>query len=154
MMKARLFAFTGVAAALLCAATLFAGEVKLDGIKCLMNPKANAKAATAVDYKKGKVYFCCKNCAGAFAKAKEKKAVEANAQLVATGQYKQEKCPFSGGKLNADQFVKINGTKVGFCCGNCKGKAAKAEGKKQAELVFNDKAFEKAFVVAKKSDKK
>ena len=55
---------------LLCAAsvavlamTVFAAEeVKLDGIKCVMNPKAAAKAASSVDYKGGKVYFCCDNC--------------------------------------------------------------------------------------------
>lgn len=153
-MKTRLFAFTGVALALLFTATLFAGEVKLDDIKCVMNGKAKAKAATAVDYKKGQVYFCCNNCAAAFKKNKEKKATSANQQLVATGQYEQAKCPFSGGKLNKDKYVKVNGVKVAFCCGNCQAKAKKAEGEKQTELVFNDKAFEKGFVVAKKEKKK
>jgi hypothetical protein len=59
----------GLAAmALLTAVTVYAAdEIKLDGIKCFVNPKAAAKAANSVDYKDGKVFFCCMNCPKAFA---------------------------------------------------------------------------------------
>jgi len=137
--------FTGVMAA---------EEVKLDGIKCIMNPKAAAKADKSVDYKDGKVYFCCDNCPKGFAKDQagdKKMSAKANAQLVATGQAKQAKCPLSGGDLNKDTEITVAGAKVQFCCNNCKGKVEKATGDEQTDLVFSDKAFEKAgFKVEKK----
>lgn len=131
------------------AAAITAADVKLDDVKCIMNPKAAAKAATGVEFKEGKVFFCCNNCASKFKGDKEKFATKANHQLVATGQYTQGKCPLSGGKLNAKQTVKVGGVNVQFCCGNCKGKVAGAKGDAQAEIVFGDKAFEKGFAVAK-----
>jgi hypothetical protein len=57
-MKARLFAALGVVALLV--ATVMAEdkkEVKLDGIKCPLSGKAATE--NSVDYKGGKVYFCC-----------------------------------------------------------------------------------------------
>ena len=45
------------------AAAITAADVKLDDVKCIMNPKAAAKAATGVEFKEGKVFFCCNNCA-------------------------------------------------------------------------------------------
>jgi hypothetical protein len=54
----------------------------------------------------------------------------------------------TGKDLNEEQTVEVGGVKVTFCCGNCKGKVAKAEEEMQIELCFSDKAFEKAFVVA------
>jgi hypothetical protein len=76
--------------------------------------------------------------------------VKANQQLVATGQATQGKCPLSGGKLNPDASVEVGGVKVTFCCNDCKGKVADAKGDAQAELVFSDTAFAKAFEVKKK----
>src|SRR5437764_5009736 len=80
-MKARLFAALGMAALLV--ATVMAEdkkEVKLDGIKCPVSGKA--ATANSVDYKGGKVYFCCENCPKAFSKDSTKFATKANAQLV------------------------------------------------------------------------
>ena len=125
-------------------------DVKLDSIKCLLNPKGAAKAETAVDYKGGKVYFCCNNCAGKFKAEPAKYAEKANLQLVATKQAKQEKCPFSGAPCKPEHKVTVGGVDVCFCCPNCQGKVAKAEGEEQMKLIFNDKAFEKAFKMAKK----
>ena len=102
------------------------------------------------EYKNGKVYFCCGNCPGAFAKDTAKYATKANQQLVATGQATQVKCPLSGTKLNPDTTVTVGDVKVQFCCNNCKGKVSEAKGDAQAELVFSDKAFEKGFEVKKK----
>ena len=141
--------FTAVASIAVLAVTLYAAEeIKLDGIKCVMNPKANAKAAKSVDYKGGKVFFCCDNCPKGFAKkldAGDKVvAAKGNAQLVATKQAKQSKCPVSGAPCKADQSIKVAGAAIHFCCPNCKGKLAKMEGDDQLLAAFGDAAFKKA----------
>ena len=119
-----------------------------------MNAKAGAKAGTEVDYKGGKVFFCCMNCPKAFAKDTEKFSTKANAQLVQTKQAKQVKCPISGEDFKEDQTTKVGEVTVAFCCNNCKGKVDKASGDEQLDLVFSNKAFEKAYKVGDKSDKK
>jgi YHS domain-containing protein len=123
-------------------------EIKLEGIKCLLKPDSPAKASVSADYKGGKVFFCCAGCCAKF--DAEKNAVAANRQLVATKQYKQVKCPLSGSACNAEQKVSIDGVDVCFCCAGCKSKVEKAEGAARAELVFNNKVFEKAYEPAKK----
>ncbi len=141
-----------LAVLLVAGATVVAGDVDLEGVKCVVAPK-NATAGKSADYKKGKVYFCCGGCAGKFAADSKKYAVKANHQLVATKQYEQKKCPFSGGDLNADTAVKVAGTKVAFCCNNCKGKVvAEKDEAKQLKMVFADKAFAKAFKKKKSDD--
>lgn len=150
-------AFCVAAVCSLFLATAYAAEeVKLDGIKCIVAADKPAKADKSVDYKDGKVYFCCGGCPMKFAadmKDAKKFASKANAQLVATGQAKQAKCPFSGQDLNKDTELTVAGAKVQFCCNMCKGKVEKAKPEDQLEMVFSDKAYEKAgFKVAK--DKK
>ena len=133
--------------AVLCVAgvTVVAGDVDLEGVKCVVAPKA-ASLDKSADYKDGKVYFCCGNCAGKFAADKEKFAVSANHQLVATKQYEQKACPFSGGELNPETAVSVAGAKVCFCCNNCKGKVeGAADDEAKVKMVFADKAFEKGF---------
>jgi YHS domain-containing protein len=133
------------------AATVYAAdEVKLEGVKCVVNARAAAKAANAVDYKGGKVYFCCMMCPKAFTADTAKFASKGNHQLVATGQAKQEKCPFSGQAVNPDTQIKVEGAEVAFCCDMCKGKAEASDEK--IELIFNDAAFAKGFKVEKKSE--
>lgn len=122
----------------------YAADVKLDGVKCIVNGKAAAKAEKSADYKGGKVYFCCDNCPKAFAKDEKKYSTKANAQLVATGQAKQHKCPISGQDVNKEKELTIAGAKVNFCCDNCKGKVEKATGDDQLDMVFRDDAFKKA----------
>lgn len=148
-----------VAVALLASTMFFAptvadddkdAKVDFKNVKCVVNPKAGAKETNAADYKGGKVYTCCGGCLAKFKKNPESFATAANQQLVVSKQFKQAKCPISGGKVNASKTVKVNGTEVGFCCGNCQGKVAGAEGKEQAELVFGEKAFKKGFVAVKK----
>jgi YHS domain-containing protein len=130
-----------------------ADELDLKDVKCVLNPKSAAKASTAVDYKGKKVFFCCKNCSGKFEKEPAKYAVAANAQLVKTKQAKQVKCPISGHDIDKDQKAKVDGIEVFFCCGNCQGKVAKAEGKEQMEIVFSDKSFKKGFEIVKAEKK-
>jgi YHS domain-containing protein len=150
-MKARLFAALGIVALLV--ATVIAEEkkeekVKLDGIKCPVSGKAATE--NSVDYKGGKVYFCCENCPKAFSADSKKFATKANAQLVATGQVKQAKCPLSGGKLNPETAITVGGAKVCFCCEMCQGKVKAAKGDEQLTMVFGDAAFEKAGFAAPK----
>jgi YHS domain-containing protein len=146
LMKRGLFALCSL---VLAVAVVGAEEAAKFTEKCVVSG-APAKMDKFAEYKGGKVYFCCENCPKAFAKDTAKFATKANEQLVSTGQAKQEKCPLSGGKLNPDAKVKVDGIEVGFCCNMCKGKVEKAEGDAQRELVFSDEAFAKGFVVPKK----
>ncbi len=116
--------------------------------KCPISGKAINKDASA-EYKGGKIYFCCPNCAAMFKKDSTKYTAKANEQLVITKQATQKACPFSGEKVDPDTAVKVDGISVCFCCNNCKGKVAGAKPDKQRELVFNDKAFEKGFKMKK-----
>ncbi len=110
--------------------------------------RTSAKAERSVDYKGGKVYFCCGNCPKKF--DAEKNAVAANHQLIATKQAKQDKCPVSGQPCKAEHKITVNGATVAFCCPNCKGKAEKATGDDQMTMLFSNAAFDKAgFKVAK-----
>jgi YHS domain-containing protein len=131
--------------------TAYAADVKLDGVKCIVAAKNAAKADKTRDYKGGKVFFCCDNCPKKFDEDTKAFATKANAQLVQTGQAKQAKCPISGQDLNSETEITVAGAKVQFCCNMCKGKVEKAEGDEKLDLVFSDKAFEKAgFKVEKK----
>jgi YHS domain-containing protein len=137
---------------LVAAATAFAADVDLEGVKCVVAPRA-AKMDKSAEYKDANVYFCCGNCQGKFTSAPKKFAVPANHQLVATKQYEQKACPFSGGDVNPATALKLSGAKVGFCCNNCKGKVEAAEDDKaKMKMVFNDKAFAKGFKKAEKKE--
>ena len=129
----------------------FAAEEKAKPFKatCPISGKPALEDKTA-DYKGAKVYFCCGNCPAAFTKETAKYSTKANHQLFATGQATQVKCPLSGGKLNPDATVEIGGTKVGFCCENCQGKAKEAKGDAQVDLAITDAAFAKGIEVNKK----
>ncbi len=125
----------------------------LEGLKCFMMPTKAVKADKFVDYKEGKVYFCCPGCVKKFGTEKDKFESKANHQLVATKQYKQEACPMSGGKLDDSTAIEVGGVKVAFCCNNCKDKAEKMEGDKQVDALFGKEAFEKAKFTKVKTDK-
>jgi len=154
------FSILLVAMAVMLSATLDAaddkGKKKRDPLakaKCPVSGKA-VKAEHAVAFKGAKAYFCCPNCPKAFEKDTAKFATKANHQLVLTRQARQVKCPLAGKAVNKEQSVKVAGVNVSFCCGNCKGKVAAAEGDAQLELAFSDAAFAKGFKVGKKSKKK
>ncbi|HEV3024764.1 MAG TPA: YHS domain-containing protein [Pirellulales bacterium] len=146
-MKRCLTAITAFAA--LLTVSVYAADVKLDGVKCPVSGKA-VKDDKTVDYKGAKVYFCCENCPKAFDKDKTKYATKANMQLVQTKQAKQEKCPIAGKDLNKDTATKVGDVEVSFCCNNCKGKVTKATDEEKLDLVFGEKAFEKGFKVTEK----
>ena len=139
--------------AALLAVVAFVGQtIAADGEAKAVCPVAGkpANPAQTVEYKGATISLCCGNCKAAFTKNPAKFAAKANLQLVATGQAKQVSCPFAGKPVNPDQSVTVAGTEVQFCCGNCKAKAAKAEGDDQIKLIFDDKAFDKGFKVTEK----
>lgn len=124
--------------------------VDLEGIKCVMNGDANAKATSTADYRDAKVYFCCDSCAAKFAEEVKKAgspiAVKANHQLVVTGQYVQKACPLTGKSVANDKTVEVGGAKVGLCCAGCLSKVnSKADLAAKAKLVFSNAAFKKGF---------
>ena len=143
----RRFSLLVAAFGLLLTSVIAADDVKLDGIKCIVQKDKAAKADKSADYKDGKVYFCCDGCPKAFAKdiKDEKKfATKANTQLVATEQAKQHKCPITGKDLDKATEITVAGAKVQFCCNNCKGSVEKLKGDEQADKVFGEDAFKKA----------
>jgi YHS domain-containing protein len=143
VMKARMMF---LAAAVLAVAVVSIGaeeKADLSKIKCPVSNRA-VNPEAAVDYKGGKAYFCCMNCPKAFADNTAKFAAKANAQLVATGQAAQAKCPISGRDLNDETAIEVAGAKVVFCCNNCKGRVERAEGDAKVELAFGEEAFKKA----------
>lgn len=148
-MKSKIFAAFLSIVALAAAGSLVAADsekVDLSKIKCVVSGKPINPEATA-DYKGGHVYFCCEGCPGAFTGNTKKFAAKANHQLVATKQAKQTGCPMSGKDVDPDTAIKVGGVAVAFCCGNCEKAAANKKGDEQVELIFSDKAFEKAFKV-------
>lgn len=125
--------------------------IDLKDVKCVVAPR-DAKADKSAEYKEGQVFFCCDGCKGKFAKDSKKFATGANRQLVATKQYEQKACPLSGGDINPEKTAEVAGVEVAFCCGDCQGKVAAAEGEEQVVLVFSEKAFEKAFKAVPEKD--
>jgi YHS domain-containing protein len=152
MMKSRLV-FGAVAAMLVAGGSVMAGDVDLEGVKCVLNPKGAAKATSSAEYKGATVYFCCDSCKAKFTEEPTKYAAAANAQLVATKQAKQVNCPLMGKPAKDAIAVTVAGVEVNLCCAGCKKKVEGKEGADQVELVFNDKAFQKGFEMAKKQDK-
>jgi YHS domain-containing protein len=145
MMKRAIYHVVGLLVVCL-ACSAYADEFKA---KCPVSG-APAKKESAVDYKGGKVYFCCDGCPASFKKDTAKYAAKANQQLVVTGQAKQAKCPLTGGKCNPAAALEVGGVQACFCCDGCKGKVAKASAEDQVKMVFDDEAFAKGFKVESK----
>ena len=147
------FTASACAALIACAAlALRAEEAKKVELKCPVSGQA-AKADHTVDFNGGKVQFCCDKCPKAFSADTAKFATKANAQLIASGQAKQVKCPLSGGKLNPEAKKTVASVEVQFCCNMCKGKVEKAQGDDQLALVFSNEAFKKGFEIKKEEAK-
>ena len=141
-----------LAVLLVAGVTVVAADIKLEGVTCVISPRPADKEKVA-DYKEGKVFFCCGGCQAKFKETPKKFAVKANHQLVATKQYVQKDCPFSGGKVDPETTLDIGGTKVAFCCAGCKSKVEMAEDDAaKMKMVFTEKAFAKGFKSAKKKE--
>ncbi len=145
-------AAVSASAMLLVAVTNAEEDAKVATVKCAVAGKEIKIAdAKVVDYKNAKVYVCCDKCKAAMEKDTKKFALKANHQLFLTGQAKQVKCPIAGRPVNPAKTVKMAGAVVGFCCGNCQGKAEKAAGDAQLKLAFSDAAFKKGFEITAKA---
>ena len=163
-MKQALVTCSAVFAALLFVASGTADESKpkekkgrkpVTEVKCPVAGKEIKIAdAKVVEYRKAKLYVCCDGCKGKVEKDAAPFAAKANQQLAKTRQYRQAKCPISGGPIDKEQKLKVGGSLVRFCCEKCKAKAEGVEGDEQLAMVFGDKAFEKAFVAVKKKKTK
>jgi YHS domain-containing protein len=114
---------------------------------------SNISQEVFVDYRGGKVYFCCPGCIPKFQENTAKFQAKANQQLVLTGQAKQVKCPLTGAKVNPQTKTSISGIDVCFCCGGCQAKVKKAIADKQVEMVFG-KGFDKGFAVKTQKETK
>ena len=123
------------------------GFAPANNLKDITCPVGNGEVSKefSAEYRNGTVFFCCKGCVQKFKDNPQEFAVLANYQLVATGQYKQIHCPFSGMDLKEGADVKVGLVKIGMCCNDCQKKVAEAEGEEQMAMVFSDDAFEKAF---------
>lgn len=130
------------------------GKAKKPDITCpVMGGKINPEIS--VEYKAGKVSFCCPDCISEFKEHTAKYAAKANAQLVSTKQYVQKACPLTGRPVAEGKNVSLAGVPVGLCCGGCQGKIEKAESDDaRLALVFGDAAFDKGFAKRAKPEEK
>lgn len=150
-MKSFSLALATVCALMISVVAGNAGDKKVETVNCpVAGKEIKISAAKTVSYNKATLYVCCDGCKGKVEKDPAKYALKANHQVFKTGQYKQTKCPISGGPMDSSKTVKIGGTEVAFCCGKCQGKAKSASGDDQLSIAFSDKAFKKGFELAKK----
>ena len=119
-------------------------NVQLVGIKCLMSGEPAISKFT-MNFKGGKLYFCCVGCRSEFTNNLTANSAIANHQMLLTGQVRGTVCLFTGRKLNPKFTIKVAGADVPLCCGGCKTKATKANGDEQMQLLFNNAAFAKGF---------
>tara|TARA_B100001115_G_scaffold127815_1_gene95973 strand:- start:41 stop:505 length:465 start_codon:yes stop_codon:yes gene_type:complete len=109
--------------------------------------------AESINYKGGKLYFCCPGCSSDFASNAEQYTAAANFQLVMTNQYVQKTCPATGRKIKnmtgkKAKIVQVNGEDIALCCGGCYKKTTKMAEKKRMNYLFSDKSFKKGYVLA------
>lgn len=139
-MKTRFLLASAAVVALLVAGSLTAAEKETAEFKatCPVSGKAAKEASFASIKGDKKVYFCCQGCPKAFAKDPEKFTKQVRLQLLETKQMIQVGCPISGKAVNEETLCDIGHAKVGFCCKNCQGKFAEADGEGQLEIAFAD----------------
>ena len=106
--------------ALIMSATLFSTEKKsnkknqISNTKCLISGD-NIDEDEFVNYKDGKIYFCCEMCKADFLDEKSNKfSSKANYQLVSSGQYIQQSCPMTGKGIDKTKNITIGRTRRRF----------------------------------------
>jgi hypothetical protein len=117
-----------------------------EGILCPVSGQ-DVDPEVHVNYREGKVYFCCEKCVTAFEKDSAPFATKSNLQLVLTHQAVQRACPITGKSTKEGVTASVGGVDVGLCCGNCQKKVNGASEDEKLELAFGDSHFEKAFEV-------
>ena len=127
----------------------FEKAIMLDGVTCPVGG-GDASKEFAMDYLGGTIFFCCETCADTFSEDADQYSNLANYQLVATGQFVQKNCPFSGAQMKTEHSTTVGLIEVGFCNPGCCAKVADTEEiKDQIDMVFTKEAFTKAFVSRK-----
>ena len=119
-------------------------DVPVVGVKCLMSAEP-AIARFTMNFKGGKLYFCCAGCRSEFTDNLTANSALANHQMLLTGQVRGTICLFTGRKLNPRFTIKVAGADVPLCCNGCKTKALAVKGDAQMQLLFNNAAFAKGF---------
>jgi YHS domain-containing protein len=145
------FLLTGLLLSFVFTTTVAFSEEKANSSAKLLCPVSGKPIDKSVSSKfgGGNVCFCCTKCKAKFDADNAKFVPKANLQLAASGQAKQVACPLTGKTLDATTTVNVAGVDVKFCCDKCKAKVAAAKVDKQILLVFDSKAFSKAFKVGK-----
>jgi len=98
----------------------------------------------SIDYRHGKLYFCSAECIDKFRADWASYQAKANAQLVATGQFRQIRCPVTGDPFALGIKLKVCGVDVRFSSPDCLKKVKRASADERVELVFGQK-FDKSF---------
>jgi len=106
-----------------------------------------ADARFSISYQGAKLAFASAEARREFRKQPGRFTARANAQLVATGQAEQRKCPIEGRPVVPSLFLNLAGADVAFCCEDCQRQVADAPADRALELVFSDEPFNRAFVV-------
>lgn len=85
----------------------------------------------------GPVFFCCPNCIKKFNAEPKKFVDKVTDQRKALAQFPRTQiiCPFSGEAVKSTIFIEDKGSKVYFCCQNCRGKYEKDPAKYAANLA-------------------
>ena len=141
-------------AVLVAVGSVNAFEAKPKNTTCLVSgEEINIKSAETVNYKGGKLYFCCPGCSSDFEQNTKQYSAAANYQLVMTNQYVQETCPSTGRKIKNKtgakaKIVKVGGEDVALCCGGCLKKTSKMAESERKSFLFSDKSFKKGYVLA------
>lgn len=143
----------GVFVAVLVMATVaWAGQIQADDhvATCPITGKPINKDVS-IDYKGGKLYFCCPACVAKFQAEKEKYAPWANYQLVITEQAQQVSCPFTGRPINPNIATEmVAQVSIRFCCTGCKNTVARTTDPKDRFTLVFGAPFDTGFVVKKK----
>jgi tetratricopeptide (TPR) repeat protein len=116
-------------------------------IMCMMSDQPAFDKYT-MNYKGGKLYFCCDGCQEEFTSGLAKFSAKANHHLLLTKQAKMTKCPFTGRKLNPAFKTVVKGAEVTFCCSGCKAKTLKQKPDDQVQSIFNNIVFSASFQVS------
>ena len=101
----------------------------------------------SVTFKGKKLYFDGEECMEKFKKDRKPYIVNANRQLVETGQAVQIGCPTCGRECVSDISMEISGVKVFFGCLGSKGRVEGLSEDKRPAAVFGNKAFSQAFTL-------
>ena len=122
------------------------GVANLGELKCILDRSADVVARQSVEFNGGRVFFCCADCRSEFDPANPDHLAAANWQLVASGQFGQIGCPFSGQEILEEAMTPVGGVEVGFCNTGCRDKVQNAtDDLERTGMVFNSEAFTRGF---------